>query len=80
MLEQRRPQQNGIDTAALVLGKVALFTPFLAATLAVISGYIVLGECNRDEATNRRMALRGIWLGWVSSASWAVLYLVGIKA
>jgi hypothetical protein len=77
---QQLPPQNGMGTAALVLGIIALFTPFLIATLAVIFGYIGLGKCNRGEATNRGMALWGIWLGWISWASWVILYFIIINA
>ena len=77
---QQSPPQNGMGTAALVLGIIALFTPFLVATLAVIFGYIGLGKCNRGEATNRGMALWGIWLGWISWACWVILYFIVINS
>jgi hypothetical protein len=78
--ERQISPQNGFGTAALILGIVAMFTPIIAPTLAVILGYIGLGKWNRGEATNRGMALWGIWLGWVSWAVWVLLYFVAINA
>ena len=40
--ERQVPPQNGLGTAALVFGIIAMFTPLLAPTLAVIFGYIGL--------------------------------------
>ena len=77
--ERHVPSQNGFGTAALILGIVAMFIP-LIATLAVIFGYIGLGKSNRGEASNRAMALWGIWLGWVAWAGWVLVYFIAVNA
>ena len=74
--ERQMPPQNGLGTAALVFGIIAMFTPLIAPTLAVIFGNIGLKKCKRGEATNREMALWGIWLGWIAWVCWILLYII----
>jgi len=78
--QRQIPPRNGFGTAALVLGILAMFSPLIAPTLAVIFGYIGLGRCKRGEATNRAMALWGIWLGWIAWACWVLLYFLALAS
>ena len=61
--------KNGLGTAALVLGIIGLaggwFLPGtgVAALLAVIFGVIGIQRANRGEASNKTIALWGMWLG-----------------
>ena len=60
--------RNGMGTAALVVGIIALITSFfliggLLGIIAVILGIIGLVRARRGEATNRGMAIAGIVTG-----------------
>lgn len=67
---QYAPQpSNGMGVAALVLGilSVLLCSGYgVLSVLAIVFGAIGLGKANRGEATNRGMALWGLWLGIAS--------------
>ena len=63
-----RTPNNGLGTAALVVGIIALLTAVLLiglplGILAVIFGIIGLKRVNRGEATNRGASIAGIVLG-----------------
>jgi len=60
--------RNGLGTAALVVGVIALLTSWLIfggllGIVAIILGVIGLGRVKRHEATNRGSAIAGIVLG-----------------
>jgi hypothetical protein len=65
-------RRNGVGTAALVIGVVALtlvllilFSPLgvLAGLVAVVLGIVGLGRANRGEADNRGQAVAGLVTG-----------------
>lgn len=77
------PVRNGLGTAALVLGLVALPLCLLIgpAVLAIVFGVMGMRRAQRGEATNRGMALAGTILGGVSLALgaafiWLIIYVV----
>ncbi len=77
--------KNGLGVAALVLGLVGLLGGFiipfsgLGSILAIIFGAIGLKRVKRGEATNRGMALWGMWLGIAGVAlSFIVVVVIGI--
>ena len=77
--------KNGLGIAALVLGLVCLLggstIPFfgLGSILAIIFGAIGLKRVKRGEASNRGMALAGLWLGIAGVAlSFIVVVVIGI--
>lgn len=77
--------RNGLGIAALVLGLVGLvggfIIPFsgLGSILAIIFGAIGLKRVKRGEASNRGMALAGLWLGIAGVAlSFIVVVVIGI--
>jgi heme/copper-type cytochrome/quinol oxidase subunit 2 len=76
--------RNGMGTAALVLGIVAILTSWLwfvgpvLAVLAIIFGFMGRGRANRGEATNRSSATAGLVTGIVSLVLTGALLVVGI--
>lgn len=72
----RRPR-NGLGIAALVLGLIGVI-PFPLtgwfSILAIIFGAVGAKRASRGEATNRTMALWGMWLGIVGATLQALLY------
>ena len=60
-------RRNGLGTAALVLGIVAIlpcsWMVLIPAVLAVVFGFVGRGRVRRQEATNRGAATTGIVLG-----------------
>lgn len=68
---QRNGQRNGVGTAALVVGVVALLTSWLGlggllGIVAIILGIIGLARVKRHEASNRGSAIAGVVLGVLS--------------
>lgn len=62
------PPQNGMGTAALVLGIVGLFclgTAILPSILAIVFGAMGIQKANQGLATNKSAAQWGLWLGIV---------------
>ena len=78
--------RNGIGTAALVLGILAVvfcwtfWGGVVMGILAIIFGGVGLGRANRGEASNRGSALAGLVLGIVALALLVLLAIVGIAA
>ncbi|QMV21554.1 DUF4190 domain-containing protein [Streptomyces sp. SCUT-3] len=73
---------NGVGTAALVCGIVALvlsvacfgaFLGFFVGIAALVCGILGLRASNRGRATNRGQALAGIWTGAISMVISAVV-------
>ncbi|RIJ70890.1 DUF4190 domain-containing protein [Nakamurella silvestris] len=68
------PPQNGMGTAGLVLGIIAVvlsfsgWGPIVLGTLAIIFGGIGLSRANNGLATNRSSAMAGLVLGIISIA------------
>lgn len=76
--------RNGMGVTALVLGIVGLllsWLPFVWVTsiLAIVFGAIGAKRARRGEATNRTMALWGMWLGIAAVIVWFLAaVLVGV--
>ena len=73
-----KPARNGLGTAALVLGILAIVTGFfyiglLFGIVAVVLGVIGRGRAKRGEATNGGVALAGIITGIVGIVASAVI-------
>jgi len=57
-------RNNGMGTAALVMGILGLFLfPIVFSILAIIFGSVGIGRVNRGEATNKGAATTGVVLG-----------------
>lgn len=74
-------RRNGLGTAALVVGLVALLTSWfglggLLGIVAIVLGVLGLGRVRKHQADNRGMAIAGIALGVVSILV-AALFAVG---
>ena len=67
------PRNNGLAIASLVLGILWLW--WLGSILALIFGYVALGQIKQRGESGKGMAVAGIVLGWVGVASGV---LVGI--
>ena len=76
--------RNGMGTAALVLGIIAILTSWLwfvgpvLAILAIVFGVLGRGRARRGEATNRGTATAGVVTGVVSLVLTAALLVAGI--
>ena len=73
--------RNGMGITALVLGIVGLllsWVPFVWITsiLAIIFGALGAKRASRGEATNRGMALWGMWLGIAAVIIWFLAALL----
>jgi hypothetical protein len=64
---------NGLAVASLVLG--ILWLSWIGSILALIFGYLALGQIRRQNEGGRGLAIAGIILGWVGIAT---LVLVGV--
>jgi hypothetical protein len=64
---------NGLAIASLILGIVWL--SWIGSILALIFGYIALGQIKKQHEGGRGMAIAGIVLGWVGVAT-AILFVV----
>jgi hypothetical protein len=67
--------RNGLGTAALVLGIIGVVTDltvflcffgFILGILAIVFGAIGRARANRGEASNKKVAIWGLWLGIAS--------------
>ena len=76
------PYRNGFGTAALVLGILANFLPFIGWMPAMIGiglGFAGLSRCKAGTANNRGTALWGVWLSVVALVLWFVLAVVVVS-
>jgi uncharacterized protein DUF4190 len=77
------PARNGMGTAALVLGILALIGSlvvipgFILGVLALIFGLIGRGRARRGEATNPGAALAGAIMGGIAIAITIILIAIG---
>ena len=77
--------QNGLGTAALVLGIIGVlfcWNPlgFILGVLAIIFGSIGRGRAKRGQATNQSSATAGLVLGVVAVALLLILLVIGAAA
>jgi hypothetical protein len=69
---------NGLAIASMVLGIVWIY--WVGSILALVFGYVALGQIKRTNQQGRGMAIAGIVLGWIGVAMIALLILVAIVA
>lgn len=65
------PRSNGLAIASLVLG--ILWVWWLGSILALVFGYVALGQIKRSHEGGRGMAIAGIVLGWVGVGTGATV-------
>jgi len=58
-----RRTTNGLAIASMILG--ILWIDWIGSILALIFGYVALGQIKRQDQDGRGMAITGIVLGWV---------------
>lgn len=72
--------QNGMGTAALVLGIVGLAIGWcfygIPSILAIIFGVLGVKKANQGLATNKAMAQWGLWLGVAGTAIGLIIGLI----
>ena len=72
--------QNGLGTAALILGIVGLVIGWcfygIPSILAIIFGVLGVKKANQGLATNKSMAQWGMWLGIVGTAIGLIIGLI----
>ena len=69
--------QNGLGTAALVLGIVQFFCfPLIGGVLAIVLGKMGMAKAEQGLATNGGAAKAGFILGIVGLALWVLLILI----
>ncbi|WP_156037732.1 DUF4190 domain-containing protein, partial [Glycomyces tenuis] len=77
--------RNGLGTAALVCGIVALALALIPAlnlftwplgVLAIVFGAVGWGRVNKGQATNKGQAITGLVLGIVSFFAFCLIYLL----
>ncbi|NKB91454.1 MAG: DUF4190 domain-containing protein [Candidatus Nanopelagicales bacterium] len=69
--------QNGLGTAALVLGIVQFFCfPLIGGVLAIVFGKMGMAKAEQGLATNGGAAKAGFILGIVGLALWVLLILI----
>ena len=69
------PPQNGMGTAALVMGILQFFClGFIGSILAIVFGKIGMNKAEQGLATNGGVAKWGFWLGIVG----LILFVIGI--
>ena len=69
--------QNGMGTAALVLGIVQFFCfPLIGGVLAIVFGKMGMAKAEQGLATNGGAAKAGFILGIVGLALWGLLILL----
>ena len=79
---QAQQFSNGIGTAGMILGIIALVLFWFAglswilALLAVIFGGIGISKVNKREANNKGMAVAGLVCGSLVIAFWVVVFII----
>lgn len=67
--------ENGFGTTALIAGLVGLFLPipFVAPAVALVFGLIGDYKVKTMRATNKAMAVAGVWLGLLGTVAWMII-------
>ena len=74
---QPAPQENGLGTAALILGIVGLVcVPIVPSVLAIVFGRMGMTKADQGLANNKSSAQWGFWLGVVG----LILTVLGLIA
>lgn len=77
-----QPQQNGLGTASMVLGIIAVvgfwssWPALIMAVLAIIFGGVGISRANSGRASNKGMAVAGLVLGIVAIALFVLAVVV----
>jgi hypothetical protein len=69
---------NGMAIASMVLGILWLY--WIGSVLALIFGYVALGQIKERNQGGRGMAIAGIVLGWVGVGALLLVIIVAIAA
>lgn len=67
---------NGMAIASLVLG--ILWLDWIGSVLALIFGYIALGQIKQRQQGGRGLAIAGITLGWIGIALLALVIAIAV--
>ena len=70
---QYHAPENGVGTAALVLGIIGLVGCALCAIPAIICGHIGMKKADRGEADNRGQAQAGLVMGYIGAGLWLLI-------
>lgn len=70
--------QNGMGTAALVLGLIGLPFGCIFGILAIIFGAVGMQRANAGLATNRGVAMAGLVIGIVGTVIWTLVGLASL--
>ena len=79
------PLRNGMGTAALVVGVLAIVTAItvfggvLLGIIAIVLGVVGRGRANRGEASNRAVATAGIVTGVIGALLSIALIVAGVS-
>jgi hypothetical protein len=71
---------NGKAVGSAVCGGLCLLTFGLTGIPAVVLGHAARAEMRRTGETGEGLALTGLALGWLSTAGWALMLLLGLIA
>jgi hypothetical protein len=69
---------NGMAIASMVLGILWLY--WIGSVLALIFGYVALGQIRERGQSGRGMAIAGIVLGWVGVGVLLLVIIVAVAA
>jgi uncharacterized membrane protein len=64
--------------ASMVLGIIWIY--WIGSILALVFGYVALGQIKQRGQTGRGMAIAGIVLGWVGIATLATVIVIGVAS
>jgi len=68
---------NGMAIASLVLG--ILWLDWIGSALALIFGYVALGQIKRRQQKGRGLAIAGITLGWIGVALLVLVIVLAVS-
>lgn len=69
---------NGMAVASMVLGIVWVY--WIGSILALVFGYIALGQIKQRGQQGRGMAIAGIVLGWVGAATLIAVIIFAVAS
>ncbi|WP_128433111.1 DUF1707 and DUF4190 domain-containing protein [Streptomyces cyaneus] len=75
-----RPQTNGKAVGSALCGVLCLMTFGLTGVPAVVLGHAARSEIRRTGESGDALALTGLVLGWLSTATWALLLTLMLVA